>query len=71
MCLPTTISLHPPLLVCTLYRRPLTLYMMYFFLYPRNLDIIKYNKLRSHAFMTNFMILSPLPSVKINNRGIV
>ena len=49
----------PPLPVRILYTRPLTLYMMYFFLYPRNLDIIKYNKLWGHTFMTNFMILSP------------
>ena len=41
-----------------------------FFLYPRNLDIIKYNKLRGHIFMTNFMILPSPPFIKINNRAI-
>ena len=43
-------STHPPPV-------PLTLYIMYFFLYPKNLDIIKYKKLIGHIFITNFMIL--------------
>ena len=39
---------------------PLTLYIMHFFLYLENLDIMKYKKLIGHIFMTNFMILSPV-----------
>ena len=39
---------------CSLYRTLLTLHVMYFFLYPRNLDIIKYTKL--NAF---FILLVP------------
>ena len=62
----------PRLPVRTLYKMPLTLSMMYFFLHPRNVDIIKYNKLRGHTFITNVMIpLPPTPSVKFNNRAIV
>ena len=66
---------RPPLPVHTLYRRLLTLYMVYFFLYPRDLNILKFNKLRGLTFMMstksiNFMTLPTPPSAKINNRSI-
>ena len=66
---------RPPLSVRTLYRRLLTLFIVYFFLYPRDLNILKFNKLRGLTFMMptksiNFMTLPPPPSAKINNRSI-
>ena len=65
---------RPILPIRTLYRRLLTLYMAYFFLYPRDLNIIKYNELRSLTFMMstksiNFMTLPLPPSAKMNNRS--
>ena len=63
MCLRTTINIHPLPLVRTLRR--LTLCLMYFFLYPGNLGIIKYTKL------TTLFILLVLPPEKkyCLNRG--
>ena len=51
MCVPISITVQP-LQLCAHYGRPLTLYMMCFFLYPRNLDIMKY-----YTKLTAFLIL--------------
>ena len=61
MCVCTTVSIQPTTPPPPLYAhlKPLTLHMIYFFLDPRNLDIIRYTKL------TLFFILpAPPPSRK-------
>ena len=39
------LSIYNPFPCTYLNKKPLTLYIMYFFLSPRNLDIMKYTKL--------------------------
>ena len=65
-----------PLPVRTLYRSLLTLYMEYFFLYPRDWNIIKENKLRVLTFIMfikkhQFFNPPAPPSAKISNRSLV
>ena len=51
---------YTPSLIRTLYRKPLTLYLMYSLICPRNLDIIEYTK------PTTFFIFLVKPPEKIS-----
>ena len=53
----------PPYLVRKLNGRSVILYMMYFFLYPENLDTIKYSKLTTFFIL---FVLNPPPSPRTN-----
>ena len=74
MCLRTTISLDPFSLYAHFIEGFWPCTWRIFFLYPRDLNIIKYNELRSLTSMMstksiNFMTLPLPPSAKMNNRS--
>ena len=65
---------RPTLHVRTFYRRLLVLNMVYFFLYPADLNIIKYNKLRCLTFIMSAkkhqFYDPPAPSIRKNGQQI-